>query len=50
MAIHSLNKAIKLHDKHMKKPVTATMKSQEDMMGMMKKHKKEMKPKTKKKK
>lgn len=40
---HSLDKAIKLHDKHMKKPETATMKSQEQMMGMMKKHKEEMK-------
>ena len=40
---HSLDKAIKLHEKHMKKPETATMKSQEQMMGMMKKHKEEMK-------
>lgn len=46
----SLDKAIRLHEKHMKKPATATMKSQDDMMKMMKKHKKETKPKTKKKK
>jgi len=39
---HLLDKAIKLHKKHMKKPETATMKSQEEMMGMMKKHKEEM--------
>ncbi len=47
---HSLDKAIKLHNKHMKNPETATMKSQEQMMGMMKKHKEEMKGKTKPKK
>lgn len=47
---HSLDKAIKLHDKHMKKPETATRKSQEQMMSMMKKHKEEMKGKVKPKK
>ncbi len=45
---HSLNKAIKLHDTHMKKPSTATMKSQKEMMTMLKTHKKEMKGKKKK--
>lgn len=45
---HSLDKAIKLHNKHMKMPQTATMKSQKDMMDMMKKHKQEMKGKKKK--
>lgn len=45
---HSLDKAIKLHDIHMKKPSTATMKSQKDMMAMLKKHKREMKGKKKK--
>lgn len=43
----SLNKAIALHKVHMKKPKSATMKSQEEMMTLMKKHKKEMKPSSK---
>lgn len=34
----SLKKAINLHQKHMDKPKTATAKSQESMMKMMKKH------------
>lgn len=46
---HSLNKAIKLHSLHMIKPKTATIKSQEEMMTMMKKHQKEMKNKKSKK-
>lgn len=40
---HSLNKAIKLHKKHMEKPASATMSSQKEMMNLMKAHVKEMK-------
>lgn len=47
MPKHSLDKAIKLHGVHMKTPEKATMKSQKDMMGMMKEHKKEMPTKKK---
>jgi hypothetical protein len=42
MATDKLNKAIKLHKEHMKKPSTATPKSQEKLMDLMKEHKKEM--------
>lgn len=42
MPIDSLDKAITLHAKHMEDPKTATMKSQEVMMQLMKKHRQEM--------
>ena len=42
MTTHKLNKAIKLHEDHMKKPSTATPSSQEKLMKLMKEHKKEM--------
>lgn len=45
---HSNKKAIKLHQKHMDEPKTATMKSQKEMMNMMKRHEKEMGSKKKK--
>lgn len=38
---HSLDKAISLHEKHMKKPKKVTMPSQEKLMKLMKQHKKE---------
>lgn len=44
----SLNKAIKLHELHMEKPKTATPKSQEELMMLLKEHKKEMTNSTKK--
>jgi len=37
-----LNIAIDLHEKHMKKPYTATPESQEVLMKLLKDHKKEM--------
>lgn len=39
---NALNKAVKLHKVHMKKPTTATEKSQEALMRLMQKHKQEM--------
>lgn len=44
---HPLEEAIKLHQKHMDKPTTATKKSQEEMMKLLKEHKKNMEKNTK---
>ena len=42
MGKNKLKEAIKLHEEHMKKPSTATPKSQEKLMELMKAHQKEM--------
>jgi hypothetical protein len=35
---HSLSKAIRLHERHMRNPETATMQSQAEMMRLLRKH------------
>lgn len=44
----SLKKAVNMHDKHMRKPKTATPQSQEEMMMLLKRHQGEMRAKKKK--
>lgn len=42
MITNNLDKAIKLHETHMKNPATATVKSQDKLMELLNAHKKEM--------
>lgn len=48
MKTHKLDKAIKLHETHLSKPHSATPKSQEKMMSLMKGHKTDMAKKARK--